>query len=48
MITTMMGTQATAYLWKPASVMAIAEISSPLTTPGSQRRFCSSVLSELM
>ncbi len=27
----------------PGSVIAIAEISSPETSPGSQRRFCSSV-----
>lgn len=32
----------------PGSVIAIAEISSPLTSPGSQRRFCSSVPSWLM
>ncbi len=30
------------------SVIAIAEISSPLTSPGSQRRFCSSVPRLLM
>jgi hypothetical protein len=31
----------------PGSVMAIAVMISPLTRPGSQRRFCSSVVSPM-